>query len=65
MRDSLHYDPCEECGEQDFIQEVRQSEDVILDENGDPSCFEPRGSVTIERLYCVNCDEAVFIYEDE
>jgi hypothetical protein len=59
-KDSVNYEPCENCGEQHFKQQVIQTEEVRVDENGEPDEFVPTGSFQVQRIWCVECDELVF-----
>jgi len=52
--------PCPECGGKELIQQIRQSENITVTEDGDYESVEPRDSVDITKLWCTKCDELIW-----
>jgi endogenous inhibitor of DNA gyrase (YacG/DUF329 family) len=55
--------PCPECGSQNLIQTIQQSEDVYVNENGDFENVEPRGMLTVLEVMCPECDDTIWSQE--
>lgn len=56
--------PCPECGNQCLIQNVKQTEYVHVNENGDPDYYEPAGGTPcVESLHCPECDKELWTNE--
>lgn len=52
--------PCPNCGGTHLVQHISQSEDVFVTEDGDIDYIEPRDTVDVEQLWCVECDEKIW-----
>jgi len=55
--------PCSNCGSDHLIQHNNQSEDLYLDNRGDPKYYEPRHTEATE-LWCPECDEKLWESDD-
>lgn len=59
-RDTLTYDPCPDCGEQNFRQESLQVEDIEIDDDGELAEIVPQDTVDIQILWCKTCDDVIW-----
>lgn len=56
--------PCPKCGSHHMMQENIQTEDVHLDKDGEVEEYVPRGIGQITAVWCPNCDEQVYDWEE-
>ncbi len=56
--------PCPDCGNDRLIQHRTQTEEVYVDENGEPEHYKPRGPGEVQEMWCPECDEKIWEIEE-
>lgn len=57
--------PCPDCGSNELVQHVSQSEDIVVTDSGEYERIDPRDTIDLQQVWCPKCDELLWESEGE